>query len=388
MVAVSRALSFTLFFCCPVVILTTGISHDRRQSSFSLFIAMNTRSQSRHIIVDQQQLSPLPEKVVSSASAVIKTGVNAAVAVPNALCATVNLLIPDKSHVQDAETSGRVVVKEWDAIGQQGVFAGSTLIAAGEVLGTLEGVVIRRRRLSRAERRRFVGIRVNNRAAHIDVQGRWPEKVNHGPPCRTNAEWNPETRLITAVRDILPDEQVLFDYGVGYWVDDLINRDYDKLPKDQRTFFDTMHALVDNYAWLSCITRRRGLSQVMRVGIIAFFLSQQYLGSCRINKLSTLDDATCGVVVGVQHMNPLEQYLSNWGLAVQPSGAVNVLSDELANEASKVGNIERTSPEQSIYASSSITISATDAHASDSLGCSSPLGDGSHGQSREVTEYG
>ncbi len=348
---------------------------------------MNTRSQSRHIIVDQHQLSPLPENVVSSAGADIKTGVDAAVAAPNPLCATVKLLIPDKLPVQDAETSGRIIVKQWDAIGQQGVFVGSTLIAAGEVLGTLEGVVIRRRRLTRAERRRFVGICVNNRAAHIDVQGRWPEKVNHGPPCRSNAEWDPETRLITTTRDILPGEQVLFDYGVGYWVDDLINRDYDKLPKDQRTFFDTMHAVVDNYAWLSCTTRRRDLSQPMRVGIIAFFLSQQYLGSRSINKLSTLDDATSGAMVAVQHKNALVEYLSDWGLTVQPSASLNAHSDELVKEASEVSNIGRSLSEPSVHASTSITISATDAHASGSP-VSAPPPDDSHRQSREVTECG
>ena len=171
--------------------------------------------------------------------------------------------------------------------------------------------------------------------------------------------------MIAATRDMLPGEQVLFDYGVGYWVDDLNNRDYDKLPKDQRAFFDTMHAVVENYAWLSRITRQHRLSQAMRVGIIAFFLSQQCLGSCSINALA------------VPQMNPLVQYLSQWRLPVHPSEH----SFDLVDEA-RVQNIERISSQPSTHTSTAVTISATD----DPPG---PLPDNKrHGEGAEVTEDG
>ena len=351
---------------------------------------MKTRSQSRRAINDQQHLSALPDKALILADANVKDSVDGAVAVPapGLSCVTNHVANPDKSHMPDAEASGRIVIREWDAIGQQGVFVGSTLIAAGEVLGTLQGVVIRRRRLTGAERRRFVGIRVNGRAAHIDVQGKWPEKVNHGPPCRSNADWDPETRLITATKDILPGDQVLFDYGVGYWVDELLSRDYDKLPKDQRAFFETMHAVVDNYAWLSHTIHQQKLSQAMRVGIIAFFLSWQCLGTRSINRLSTIDDVTSRVVVAVQDMNPLVQYLSDWGLAVKPNEPLHVRSGESANEASKAEYPkEMSSSQQADLSTSFISISATDAHAPDSHTYLAPSGDSiRHRDDTEVTE--
>ena len=93
---------------------------------------MNTRSQSRHTIVREQQ------KITPSADADIKIGVDAVI---TALCLTNNVPKRDNIHVPDAEASGRIIVREWDAIGQQGVFVGSTPIAAGEVLGALEGLV-------------------------------------------------------------------------------------------------------------------------------------------------------------------------------------------------------------------------------------------------------
>jgi hypothetical protein len=206
-------------------------------------------------------------------------------------------------------------------------------IAAGEVLGVLEGVIVRRRRLTRAERRRLIGIRVDGRAAYIDVEGRWPGKINHGPPSRCNADWDPDTHLITATRDILPGEQVLFDYGVGFFVDDLMNRDYDTLPKDQRAFFDVMHAVVDNYAWLSHTIRERKLSQAMRVGIIALYLSQQCLKRHSVDNWPIFDDSSSRAMTSVQATNPLVQYLLDFGANVHPRGAVNLRSDESVNEA-------------------------------------------------------
>ena len=296
---------------------------------------MYTRSQARRTIVDQHYPLALPEKAEPSAEGDNQDGVRAAVAPASVLCATITISNSDKSRVPDAETSGRIILREWQAIGQQGVFVGSTPIAAGEILGVLEGVVIRRRRLTRAERRRFVGVCVNGRAAHIDVQGRWPEKVNHGPPSRSNADWDPETRLIKATKDIPPGQQVLFDYGVGYWVDELFNREYDKLPKDQRTFFDTMHAVVDNYAWLSHTTRHRRLSQAMRIGIIAFFLAQQCSEIHSADSSLMLDGVASRTVVSVQSRNALAQYLSNWGLNIQPIQTLLVRSNESANEVNK-----------------------------------------------------
>ena len=114
---------------------------------------MHTRSQARRTIVDQQYPAALPEEVVLSVNADDRDGVRTAVAPLSVLCATIDTSHSDTSHVPDAERSGRIFLREWDAIGQQGVFVGSTSIAAGKVLGVLEGVVIRRRRLTRAERR-------------------------------------------------------------------------------------------------------------------------------------------------------------------------------------------------------------------------------------------
>jgi hypothetical protein len=64
----------------------------------------------------------------------------------------------------DAETSGRIVVRHWDEIGEQGVFAAQTIIA-GEIFGGLQGNIVRWKRLTRAERRQFIGIHVDGRAS-------------------------------------------------------------------------------------------------------------------------------------------------------------------------------------------------------------------------------
>jgi hypothetical protein len=215
--------------------------------------------------------------------------------------------------VSDAEVDGRVVLKKWGAIEEQGVFVGPKPIAAGEILGVLEGVIVRRRRLTRSERRRLIGIRVDGRAAHIDVEDRWPGKINHAPPGRSNADWDADTHLITATRDIQPGEQVLFCYGVGFWVDHLTSRDYAKLPKDQREFFDVMHAVVDNYAWLSRTFQQRTLSQAMRIGMIALYVSRQYLGS-HIDRSSTINEASSQAKVAVHDTNPLVQYMLGCGM--------------------------------------------------------------------------
>ena len=175
----------------------------------------------------------------------------------------------------DAEASnGRIIVSHWNAIGENGVFA-VTHISAGEVLGVLQGNIVRRRSLTRAERRRFIGVRVNGRATHLDLQGRWPEMINHAPPSHCNADLDADTWEIKVTKHILPGQQVLWDYGPGFWVDSLINRDYDKLPKHERSFFDAIHAVVDDYTWLiHALQQPRKLSVGLRIGVIAIYLSQ------------------------------------------------------------------------------------------------------------------
>jgi hypothetical protein len=85
----------------------------------------------------------------------------------------------------------------------------------------------------------------------------------------------------------------MWNYGVGFWVDELINKDYDELPKDQQAFFDMMHAMVDNYTWLiHALRRSRKLSQGMRIGIIALYLSHQHLRSSASLCLPGVDKTT------------------------------------------------------------------------------------------------
>ena len=110
-----------------------------------------------------------------------------------------------------------------------------------EVLGVLQGDVVQgRRRLTRPERRRFLGVYLNGRRVHIDVGERWPGKINHAPPSECNVEWDAGTWQIVVTRDIQPGEQLFFDYGVGYWVDELMSKDYSKMPDDQQAFFDVV----------------------------------------------------------------------------------------------------------------------------------------------------
>jgi hypothetical protein len=241
----------------------------------------------------------------------------AAVTVSNIPSSTNGLLQTSNVEIPDAEARGRIVVRNWDAIAQPGVFAVAS-ISAGEVLGVLQGNIVRRRRLTRAERRRLIGIRVDGRAAHMDLQGRWPEMINHAPPSRCNADWDPDRREITATRDILPGQQVMWDYGPGFWVDELINKDYDKLCKDQKAFFDVAHAMIDNYTWLIHAFRGRKLSQGMRIGIIAFYLSQLRLGASSTARFLGIDEASNGATDAQQDTNPLVQYLLDQGIDNYP----------------------------------------------------------------------
>ena len=275
--------------------------------------------------IDALPYSPaLADKAASSTKRDCKGGGHAASSATNGSADS------HKFHVVDAEADGRIVVKRWDAIGEEGVFVGSKPIAKGELLTVLEGVTVRRRRLTRSERRRFIGIRVGGRAAHIDVEDRWCGKINHAAPCRANADWDADTHLVTATRDLQPGEQVLFCYGVGYWVDDLLGKDYERLPKDQRQFFDVMHEIVDNYAWLRRIIHERKFSQAMRIGIIALYLSQQCLGRDSIDSSPLFNEISGQAKVGVRDTNPLVRYLLDCGMdiqrGVQPSGPVNPTS--------------------------------------------------------------
>ena len=228
---------------------------------------------------------------------------------------------------------------------------------------------------------------MNGRAAYINVQGRWPENVNHAPPGQSNASWDLETHLITTTRELTPGEQVFFHYGVGYWVDELFNRDCDKLPKDQRTIIDTMHAVVDNYAWLSHTTRHRRLNQAMRIGMIAFFLAQHCSEVHTTDRSLVLD----GVASGTEHnRNPLVQCLSNLRLNLQPIQTLLLRSKASANEVNQASTpSDITSLRQSAHAPASIPISATDVHASDSrVSAPSSADHKSHGGDTEVTGHG
>lgn len=211
----------------------------------------------------------------------------------------------------DAEASGRIVVQDWDVIAGKGVFA-VTSISAGEVLGMLQGNIVRRQRLSRAERRRLIGIRIDGRAAHLDLEGRWPEMINHAPPSVCNVEWDADTWRIEAIRDILPGQQLTWDYGPGFWVDELINRDYDTLPTDQREFFDVMHATVHNYSSLiQALQCRRKLSQSMRIAAIALYLAMLVMGGSSATPRFGLEASKNGAANAQLDTNLVLQYLGS-----------------------------------------------------------------------------
>ena len=282
-----------------------------------------------HITDGLRYLPAFVDKVASSAERDCRSCGDAASVHSNA---TVDLAKSHKLHVADAEADGRIVVKRWDAIGEEGVFVGSMPIAVGEILCVLEGVTVRRRRLTRSERRRLIGIRVDGRATHIDVEGRWPGKINHAPPALCNADWDADTHLVIATRDLQPGEQVFFDYGVGYWVDVLMNRDYERLSKDQRQFFDVMHEVVINYFWLSHTIHQRKLSQAMRVGIIASYLSRQCLGSYDVDSSPMFNEASSQAKVAVHDTHLIVRYLLGCGMDLQRGGAVNVQPSEPVND--------------------------------------------------------
>lgn len=248
-----------------------------------------------------------PSKVVDTV-----TSVTAATAVD---VSSPNKASQQASNVQtaDAEASGRIVVQRWDAIAENGVFAAAH-ICAGEVLGVLQGTIVRRRRLSRAERRRLIGIRVDGRAAHLNLECRWPEMINHASPSRCNVEWNADTWEIKAIRNILPGQQLTWDYSPGFWVDALIDRDYSKLPKDQQSLFDMMHAMVNNYTWLiHAFERQPKLSLSMRIGIVMFYLTQLHLGPSSTSRFLGINGASNRSVDAQQDQNPLAQYLTDQG---------------------------------------------------------------------------
>ena len=60
--------------------------------------------------------------------------------------------------------------------------------------------------------------------------------IDHASPKQCNAIWHADNWEIKATKHILPGQQVLWDYVPGFWVDELISRDYDKQPKDERSF--------------------------------------------------------------------------------------------------------------------------------------------------------
>ena len=305
------------------------ITTTKQIDSFKLCSTRHVVIMKKTDYIDALPYSPkLADKAASSAERDCKGGGHAASSATNGLAES------HKFHVVDAEADGRIVVKRWDAIGEEGVFVGLKPIAKGELLTVLEGVTVRRRRLTRSERRRLIGIRVDGRAAHIDVEDRWPGKINHAPPGLCNADWDADTHLVTATRDLQPGEQVLFCYGVGYWVDDLMGRDYARLPKDQRQFFDVMHEVVDNYAWLSRTIHERKLSHAMRMGIIALYLSQQCFRNYNVDSSPMFNEVSNQAKVAVHDTNPLVRYLLHCGMDLQRDGAVNGQSSEPVNPTS------------------------------------------------------
>jgi hypothetical protein len=173
-------------------------------------------------------------------------------------------------------TPSRVVVKDWEDIGQRGLFVCDEF-APGDELGPLIGIEVQQRRSNHSQ---VFGVRRNNKDVSLDVQGRWPWMINHAPPHLCNVDFDRDTWKVVATRHITRNGQAFFDYGVQYWVDELMEREYEhyehKLP-ELLPFFVVMHSRVRTYSWLLRTFRKCNPSDAMRLALITLYLCHQCL---------------------------------------------------------------------------------------------------------------
>lgn len=228
---------------------------------------------------------------------------------------------PDNSTAAplDAEANGWIVVKQWEDIGERGVYAVDRVISARTMLGALSGAFARP---TRPNCRRIFGIRINGSASDIDVGGRWPEMINHGPPPRCNVESDPDTRPITTTRDIAAGEQLFFDYGVGYWTDTLMGKDYDAYPRQFRAHFDLMHSEVHNYAWFSHTFSNCKLVEAIRIAKLVLYLSQQEADRQLVKQPPSADGELEADITSYREFNAVERCLAvllDQSMAMSPS---------------------------------------------------------------------
>jgi hypothetical protein len=82
----------------------------------------------------------------------------------------------------------------------------------------------------------------------FDLATHWSGRINHGPPSKANICL--DGVLIRQIRPIQPGEQLLYEYGLGYWIYQVSHRDVKEFTKDQRRVWKRVYLLTDDYSEL------------------------------------------------------------------------------------------------------------------------------------------
>ena len=100
-----------------------------------------------------------------------------------------------------------------------------------------------------AEAVRYV-ITVSDKLAY-DLVTHWSGRINHAPPSRANVRLSGTD--MWQIRPIAADEELFFEYGLGYWIYQVARREVGAFDKKQRLVWKRVYIRTSDYGPLMAL---------------------------------------------------------------------------------------------------------------------------------------
>jgi hypothetical protein len=112
----------------------------------------------------------------------------------------------------------------------------------------------------------------NNDGDYIDLRGSWLGDINHGPPALANCTM--QDHALVQTKSIKAGEQLLFDYGVDYWIFNMTHTDFSSwTDENDISIWEEMHERVVDYSELLSFKLFQMTSRHDMIARVQFYLS-------------------------------------------------------------------------------------------------------------------